>query len=131
MHYVVTRAPGVGWDASRPMRGQDAWDEHAAFMDGLAAEGFIVLGGPLGDGTTFLHVVAAASTQEIEERLAADPWTATEQLRLVSIEPWEILLRAPRLALQTMVPRRRAAYHARRQDAAPPSHPESRSHPRR
>jgi uncharacterized protein YciI len=78
------------------MREQDDWDDHAAFMDGLAAEGFIVLGGPLGDGTTFLHVVAATSPEEIEARLAADPWTGTEQLRLVSIEPWEILLRAQR-----------------------------------
>jgi uncharacterized protein YciI len=76
------------------MREQDGWDGHAAFMDALAADGFIVLGGPLGDGSTFLHVVAAASRPEIEARFAADPWTATELLRLVSIEPWEILLRA-------------------------------------
>jgi uncharacterized protein YciI len=92
----VTRAPGLHWDAGRPMREQDGWDEHAAFMDGLAADGFIVLGGPLGDGTRFLHIVAAANAEEIEGRFDADPWTATEQLRLVSIEPWEILLRARR-----------------------------------
>ena len=93
-YYVVTRAPGERWDAARAMREQEGWDEHAAFMDALAAEGFIVLGGPLGDGTRFLHLVAGPSAAEIEARFAADPWTATEQLRLVSIEPWEILLRA-------------------------------------
>ena len=93
-HFVVTRAPGASWDAARPMREQDGWDDHAAFMDALAADGFILLGGPLGDGTRFLHVVVAPSPEEIEARLAADPWTATERLRLVSIEPWEILLRA-------------------------------------
>jgi len=42
------------------MRAQERWEDHAAFMDGLADDGFIVLGGPLGDGTTFLHVVAVA-----------------------------------------------------------------------
>src|SRR5207302_366946 len=71
------------------------WDEHAAFMDGLAGEGFIVLGGPLGDGSSFLHVVDAATEQEITARFAADPWTPMELLRILSIEPWEILLRAP------------------------------------
>jgi uncharacterized protein YciI len=76
------------------MREQAGWDDHAAFMDGLVAEGFILLGGPLGEGTRFLHVVAATSPEEIEARLAADPWTATEQLRILSIEPWEILLGA-------------------------------------
>lgn len=93
-HYVVTRAPGPDWDTARPMREQDGWDGHAAFMDALAADGFIVLGGPLGDGTRFLHVVAAASPEEIEARFAADPWTAAHRLRLVSIEPWEVLLRS-------------------------------------
>jgi hypothetical protein len=56
------------------MREQAGWDDHAAFMDGLVAEGFILLGGPLGEGTRFLHVVAATSPEEIEARLAADPW---------------------------------------------------------
>jgi len=32
--------------------------------------------------------------EEIEARFAADPWTPMKLLRLVSIEPWEILLRA-------------------------------------
>jgi uncharacterized protein YciI len=93
-YYVVTRAPGPRWDGSRTMRDQERWEDHAAFMDGLADDGFIVLGGPLGDGTRFLHVVAAAGEQEIEARFAADPWTPMERLRLASIEPWEILLRA-------------------------------------
>ena len=63
-------------------------------VDALAAEGFIVLGGPLGDGSTAMHVADAATEEEIEGRLAADPWTPTGLLRTRSIEPWEILLRA-------------------------------------
>ena len=77
------------------MRAQDGWDDHAAFMDGLADEGFIVLGGPLGDGKRALHVVAAADEQEVEARFAHDPWTELELLRLASVDRWQILLRAP------------------------------------
>jgi hypothetical protein len=51
-YYPVTREPGVAWDTSRSMREQDAWDEHAAFMDTLADEGLVVLGGPLEDGAS-------------------------------------------------------------------------------
>ena len=74
------------------MREQERWDDHAAFMDALAADGFIVLGGPLGDGSLFMHVVDAAGEREIEERLADDPWTPMGLLRLASVEQWEILL---------------------------------------
>jgi uncharacterized protein YciI len=77
------------------MRQQQQWEQHAAFMDALAAEGFIILGGPLGDGEQkFLHIMAAASAPAIEARLAADPWTPLHMLRTASIERWEILLRA-------------------------------------
>jgi hypothetical protein len=41
---------GRGRDASRQIRDQDGWDEHAAFMDGLVEDGFIILGSPVGDG---------------------------------------------------------------------------------
>jgi uncharacterized protein YciI len=93
-YYVVVREPGAAWDWARPMRQQDAWEEHAAFMDSLASEGFILLGGPLGDGSQFMHVVDADGEQEIEARLAADPWTPMELVRTRSIEPWRVLLRA-------------------------------------
>ena len=93
-YYVAVRAAGPAWDATRGMREQERWDDHAAFMDALAAEGWIVLGGPLGDGTRALHVVAAASVQEVEDRFEADPWSRMNLLRLVSVEAWQILLRA-------------------------------------
>ena len=60
-------------------------------MDGLAEAGFVVLGGPLGDGSRFMHVVDAASAEEVAARFAADPWPE-DMLRLASVEPWEILL---------------------------------------
>jgi uncharacterized protein YciI len=94
-YYAVTREPGASWDASRAMREQAGWDAHAAFMDALVDDGFVVLGGPLGDGERrFLLVFDAESVEEIEARLADDPWTPTGLLRVTSVEPWEILLRA-------------------------------------
>ena len=74
------------------MREQERWDDHAAFMDGLAEAGFIVLGGPLGDRSRFMHVVDAESEEEVEARFAADPWAPMDMLRTASVERWEILL---------------------------------------
>ncbi|MHB8731211.1 MAG: hypothetical protein ACYDAB_05415 [bacterium] len=91
-YFAVFRQPGPAWDASRPMRGQDRWEAHAAFMDGLAVEGFIVLGGPLGDGSEFLMVVNAENEAAAEARFAEDPWVPMRLLRIDRIEPWQILL---------------------------------------
>jgi uncharacterized protein YciI len=92
-YFVVTREPGPGWDSSLGMRGQERWAEHAAFMDALAEEGFIVLGGPLGEGERkFLHVVDAESEGEVAARFADDPWTPMGLLEVTRVERWEILL---------------------------------------
>jgi len=74
------------------MREQDAWDGHAAFMDGLVAEGFVVLGGPLGGGERTLLIIDAASEADVEARLAEDPWTPMGLLRVAGVEHWEVLL---------------------------------------
>jgi uncharacterized protein YciI len=91
-HYAVTLVHGPGWDASRQIRDQDAWDEHAAFMDGLVDDGFIILGGPLGNGGRSLHVVEAAGEREIEARLSQDPWAAMGLLQIGAVEPWALWL---------------------------------------
>jgi uncharacterized protein YciI len=93
-HFLVKRAHGRAWDASRPRREQDGWDAHAAFMDRLVEEGLIVLGGPVGegDGDYALLVVEAASESEVRVRLAEDPW-GEDMLATESIEPWSIFLR--------------------------------------
>jgi uncharacterized protein YciI len=74
------------------MREQESWDAHAAFMNALAEAGFVVLGGPLGDGSRRLLVIEAANEQQVERRLAEDPWARMGLLTLASIEPWQILL---------------------------------------
>jgi uncharacterized protein YciI len=91
-YYAVVRERGSAWDASRQMREQEAWAEHAAFMDGLADSGFVVLGGPLGDGRNTLLIVNSESEDAIHARLAADPWTPMDLLRVAKVEPWHVLL---------------------------------------
>jgi len=95
-YYLVERANGPAWDYSRGRREQAGWDEHAAFMDALTEEGFVVLGGPVGegDGDYNLLVVKASGEEEIRSRLAADPWEGSI-LKISSVKPWSVWLRAP------------------------------------
>lgn len=55
-------------DPSRLVEEQSGWEEHAAFMDALGEEGFIVLGGPLEGEVCTRHAVEAES-EEISRRL--------------------------------------------------------------
>jgi uncharacterized protein YciI len=91
-NFALTLVHGPGWDVARPIREQRRWDEHAAFMDGLVRDGFIVLGGPLGNGERTLHVVEATDEEEIRRRVADDPWVEAEMLEVGSIEPWALWL---------------------------------------
>ena len=73
------------------MEEQSEWDAHAAFMDGLVDQGFIVLGGPLADEVRVAHAVEAESEEAVRATLARDPWSETH-LRIDTIEPWTIRL---------------------------------------
>jgi hypothetical protein len=91
MFLVVLRQSGPEFDRTRPLEEQSRWSEHAALMDALVDDGFIVLGGPLaGDGRVAL-AIEAASPQAVRGTLARDPWSETH-LRVESIEPWTIRL---------------------------------------
>ena len=90
--FAVTVEHDRNWDSARGMREQDEWDAHASFMDALVDEGFVVLGGPVGDGARVLMAVSAESEEAVEDRLADDPWRPMGLLRTATIEPWEILL---------------------------------------
>ena len=68
------------------IRDQEAWNEHAAFMDGLVNDGFVMLGGPIGAGERALHVVEAADEDEIRMRLEEDTWASMGLLRIGTIE---------------------------------------------
>jgi hypothetical protein len=89
-HVVLTRS-GPQWDPARPLEEQSGWTQHAAFMDGLVDDGFIVLGGPLFDEHRVVHAVEAKSEEHIRSTFARDPWSQTH-LRIDAIEPWTIRL---------------------------------------
>jgi hypothetical protein len=90
--FAVTFAQGPGWDPARGRREQAGWDAHADFMDGLVEEGFVLLGGPVGDGTRVLLAVQAADEDGVRDRLAQDPWEPLGILRIERLEPWSLWL---------------------------------------
>jgi uncharacterized protein YciI len=90
-YFVVLRRIGPQWDPSLPMEEQVGWPVHAAFMDGLVASGFVVLGGPLADEQRVVLAVEAESEDAVRATLARDPWSETH-LVVDAIEPWTIRL---------------------------------------
>jgi hypothetical protein len=93
MFLVILRQSGPEFDRARPLEEQSRWSEHAAYMDALVDDGFIVLGGPLAGDGRVAHAVEAASPKAVRETLGRDPWSETH-LRVESIEPWTIRLDA-------------------------------------
>jgi uncharacterized protein YciI len=100
-NYVVTREAGPGW-ANGGISAQPGVDEHSAFMNSLANEGFLLFAGPLArsetDRVRVLLIVNAENEEEVKRRLAEDPWFATGQLATVSVEWWRLLVGSERLA---------------------------------
>jgi uncharacterized protein YciI len=94
-YYLVEQARGPAWDHARRRREQAGWDVHAAFMDALVEEGFVVLGGPIGedDGENVLLVVDAQSEAAVRARRGAGAGLDTIQTK-ESIRPWSVWLRA-------------------------------------
>ena len=68
------------------------WAGHASFMNALAKEGLVILGGPLEATSDTLLIVRATSPDEIRSRLAEDPWTTKDLLRITRIAPWTLRL---------------------------------------
>lgn len=95
-YFLVELVAGPAWDPNQPRREQPGWTEHAAFMDGLVEEGFVVLGGPVGegDGDHVMLVVEADDRASVHMRLAPDPWDGTVLISR-SIKPWQLWLRRP------------------------------------
>lgn len=92
--FAVTRVRGRAWDSTKPMRAQTGWAEHAMFMDDLATNRFVMLGGPIGDETKTLLIVDAADEGEIDRTFVGDPWSKSGHLEMESIQLWTVLLQA-------------------------------------
>jgi uncharacterized protein YciI len=100
-YFSVIREAGPAW-AAGGIFDQPAVNDHATFMNALADNAFVLFAGPLAGSeqgrVRVLLIVDADSEAEIHRRLADDPWVLTEQLRIVSIEPWKVLVGAERLS---------------------------------
>jgi hypothetical protein len=83
------------WDAGLDLTDQPGWPEHAAYMIKLAAEGVVLMAGPLGDNDGPLIVVRADSEEEVERRFAEDPWTRSGLLETEWIKAWHLRIGAP------------------------------------
>src|SRR5262249_61126070 len=60
--------------------------------DALHDEGFAAFVGPLEGTRDALLILRASGADEIEERLAADPWSASGLLNTTQISPWQLRL---------------------------------------
>ena len=98
--FAVIREAGSGWTRGG-ITAQPGKSDHAAFMSALADEGFVLFAGPLAGSeharVRVLLIVDTDDEAEINRRLADDPWTVSEQLRIERIESWNVFVGAERL----------------------------------
>lgn len=90
--FAVIRRRTDAWEDDRSLEDQQAWRAHADFMDALEADGFARLAGPLTGSREVLLILQANTEEEIEARLAADPWSELGMLETVRIAPWTLRL---------------------------------------
>ena len=93
--FVTISSAGPNRDPSKGTREQPFWDEHAAFIDRLVDEGFILMGGPLvdEDGCRMAPLIVNAEDEnEVREKLKNDPWFEHGVLKLESVKRWQIFI---------------------------------------
>ena len=92
--FVVISSAGPNRDGSMSTREQPLWNEHAAFIDQLVAEGFILMGGPLVDEGGAMLIVNADHENAVREKLKDDPWYTHGILKLESVKRWQVFIDA-------------------------------------
>ena len=99
--FAVTRTAGPSWADGKGTFEQPDVNEHAAFMNDLADDGFLLFAGPLAgsehDRIRVLLIAEAASEADVHRRLADDPWARTQRLVTTSVESWNLLVGADRI----------------------------------
>ena len=90
--FAVIYSRGPAWENSRPMEQQQDWHVHAAFMDALVADSFVLLGGPLEGTLRVLLIVRADNEDHIRTRLSDDSWIKNDLLRIAEVTPWTLRL---------------------------------------
>jgi uncharacterized protein YciI len=93
--FAVNREAGPAWLEGASAFDQPDVNDHAAYMNALAEEGFIIAAGPLAGTETgrirVLLIAEAADEAEIIDRLAADPWELSERITTANVESWTLL----------------------------------------
>jgi uncharacterized protein YciI len=84
---VVQFDPGAAYVAGRSPREQPFWDEHAAFVDDLAARGRILLAGPFADWTGAMLVVRG-EVPEVTAIMLTDPFVTEGVFAEPRVRPW-------------------------------------------
>ena len=106
--FAITREAGPNWADGKGAFDQPGVNDHGAFMNGLAMEGFVLFAGPLAgserDRIRALLIAEADSETEIHQRLADDPWARAQRLVTTSVEPWVLLVGADRLGALPTAP---------------------------
>jgi len=90
--FVTISSAGPNRDLSKGTREQPLWDEHAAFIDQLVADGFVLMGGPFPDEGGAMLIVNADDENEVRAKLKSDPWFVGGVLELESVKRWEIFI---------------------------------------
>ena len=90
--FLAFSSAGPNRDFSKDTRQQPFWDEHAAFIDQLVEDGFILMGGPLIDEGGSLLILDANNENEVRDKLKNDPWMQHGILKLESIKRWQIFI---------------------------------------
>jgi uncharacterized protein YciI len=83
------------WEAGKPPQEQVRFADHAQYMAGLEASGFIAMAGLMQASSDVLFIFRAASEAEVRQQLARDPWQQDGHVRLVRIEEIQFRIGAP------------------------------------
>lgn len=105
--FAVIREAGPSWTDGKGAFEQPAVNDHAAYLNVLASEGFVLFAGPLDgsehDRIRVLLIADAGSDTDVRRRLADDPWERTRRVVTTSVEPWNLLVGAERVGAQPAV----------------------------
>jgi uncharacterized protein YciI len=98
--FIVIREAGPAWQEGG-IADQPALSDHATFMNTLADRHVVLAAGPLA-GTELgriraLLIINAEDEANIRRHLADDPWAISGQLRITSVEPWNVFVGAERI----------------------------------
>jgi uncharacterized protein YciI len=90
---VVLFSTGPAWATGRGSREQAYWDGHAAFIDDLTERGLLLAGGPFGDESGAMNILAGSLERaDIEQLYAPDPFLVHGIFHLERVAPWLVFV---------------------------------------